>query len=290
MSLDLKEKYQMLPSMPPEQFGAPKADIEERGVLTPIDVDEHGHILDGHHRYRACVELGITEFPTIVRPGMSEEERRMFARKSNMLRRHLSREQTQRLLSDQLKDTPNWSNNRIASSLGVDDKTVRALREKLEATSEIPKFDRLIGADGKERPVKQKRAPAIMASSIGELERILERVAKIEPAELEGFCTEQGLIFMGTMASPLDALETLDKQLWAIFGDFLVQRCAYSYEGASFHIEWLVRHDFKTPAEWLGSAGTSFRRTIGMRQPNEKFMRDWNRFSTERNVAGGVAA
>ncbi len=49
--IHLTEKYQVMPSMPPEQFAALKADIAERGVLVPIDVDEDGHILDGHHRY-----------------------------------------------------------------------------------------------------------------------------------------------------------------------------------------------------------------------------------------------
>ena len=46
--IHLTEKYQVMPNMPPEQFDALKADIAERGVLVPIDVDEHGHILDGH--------------------------------------------------------------------------------------------------------------------------------------------------------------------------------------------------------------------------------------------------
>ena len=111
--IHLTEKYQVMPSMPPEQFAALKADIAERGVLVPIDVDEDGHILDGHHRYRACTELGIADFPTIVRPGLTEEERRIFARKSNMLRRHLSRKQVRELIAEQLKDTPSWANNRI---------------------------------------------------------------------------------------------------------------------------------------------------------------------------------
>ena len=84
--IQLTKKYQVLPSMPPDQFDALNADIKERGVLVPIAIDEDGHILDGHHRYRACIELGITDFPTIVWPGMSEEDGRMFARKMNMLR------------------------------------------------------------------------------------------------------------------------------------------------------------------------------------------------------------
>ena len=31
----LTEKYQVMPSMPPEQFEALKADITERGVIVP---------------------------------------------------------------------------------------------------------------------------------------------------------------------------------------------------------------------------------------------------------------
>ena len=153
------------------QFRALKADIAERGVLTPIDVDEQGYILDGHHRYRACVELGITDFPTILRLNLDDAEKRMFARKSNMLRRHLNQEQMREIIAGQLRDTPNWANNRIAQELGVDSKTVAAIREKLEATSEIPKFDRLIGTDGKERPVKQNRKPSIMIANEERLRR-----------------------------------------------------------------------------------------------------------------------
>jgi ParB-like chromosome segregation protein Spo0J len=289
MSLRLKEKYQVLPSMPSEQFEALKADIEERGVLTPIDVDEHGYILDGHHRYRACLELGVTDFPTIVRPGMSEEERRMFARKSNMLRRHLSREQVRQLVAEQLKDTPNWANNRIASSLGVDGKTVRTLRDELEATSEIPKFERLIGADGKERPVRQKRAPAVMASNLSELERILKRIESADPAEIEGFCTETGLVFMGTSQSEIDRLSAPEQRQWEIFGDFLVHTFGWSIEAASHHMEWVIRHDYRTPEDWLGDEGNSWRKKIGMRNPSTQFLEKWNRYSAEHHLGEAAA-
>ncbi len=79
---------------------------------------------------------------------MSEEERRIFARKNNMLRRHLGRKQVREIVADQLKDTPSWANLRIDQVLGVDSKTVQSVRHGLERTSEIPKFDKLIGADG----------------------------------------------------------------------------------------------------------------------------------------------
>ena len=41
-AIQLTEKYQVLPDMPPEQIEALKADIAERGVLVPIDVDVGG--------------------------------------------------------------------------------------------------------------------------------------------------------------------------------------------------------------------------------------------------------
>jgi ParB-like chromosome segregation protein Spo0J len=109
--MDIKDerKYQTMPDMPLHQFEALKEDIQERGILTPIDIDEEGHILDGHHRYRACKELGITDFPTIIRPGLTEEEKRLFARKSNMMRRHLNRKQIRELITAQLKETPRWA-------------------------------------------------------------------------------------------------------------------------------------------------------------------------------------
>ncbi|MDA2928500.1 ParB N-terminal domain-containing protein [Acidobacteria bacterium AH-259-O06] len=71
------ERYQVLPNMPPEQYDGLKADIAERGVMVPIDITEDGYILDGHHRYGACGELGITDYPLIVRPGLDEQERRL---------------------------------------------------------------------------------------------------------------------------------------------------------------------------------------------------------------------
>jgi ParB/Sulfiredoxin domain len=151
-------RYQLMPAMSLAEFEALKADIAERGVVVPIDVDETGEILDGHHRYRAWAELKKNEPPpTIVREGLSEREKRAFARKNNILRRHLTREQVRQLIAEQLKDSPDWADNRVADELGVDGKTVGSVREDLESTSEIPKLDRLVGKDGKSRPRRQPR-------------------------------------------------------------------------------------------------------------------------------------
>ena len=282
----LTEKYQVMPSMPPEQFEALKADIAERGVLVPIDVDEDGDILDGHHRYRACQELGITDFPTTVRPCLFEEERRIFARKSNMLRRHLSRAQVRHLIAEQLKDTPSWANNRIAQVLGADSKTVASVREKLERTSEIPKFDKLVGADGKARPVKQKRPPAISACNVDELQKILKQIAEgADIEEIQGFLSAQGFesqcVIYDSGYNPFHHCDEAGEQAWFVFMLFLVQRSKWTLDTASGHIEWLLQKQFKTPDEWLGEEGAKFRRQWNGRDPSQRFLKRWNKFHTE---------
>ncbi len=287
-TLHLREKYQVMPSMPPEQFEALKDDIAERGVLVPIDVDEHGYILDGHHRYRACTELGITDFPTIVRPGLSEEERRIFARKSNMLRRHLSRKQVRDLIAEQLKDTPSWANNRIAQVLGADSKTVKTVRERLERTSEIPKLDRLVGADGKARPVKQKRPAAVMASNTDDLRRILEKIEQgVSIAEIQGFLSEQGFALHTIEDPDYDPFHHCDddgKRSWLLFLLWLAKQCGWEPLAAWGHVEWVLQKQFKTPAEWLGEEGIKWRSLTGQRPEfPQKLLQAWQSFSAEHD-------
>jgi ParB-like chromosome segregation protein Spo0J len=151
------EKYQLLPELDPESFAALKADIAARGVIVPVLVDEFGAIIDGHNRARACRELGINDYPVEVRSGLSEADKRTLARKLNVLRRHLSREQVRQLIGDQLRDTPEWADRRIGRELGVDHKTVGAVRADLGSTGEIPQLEKTLGGDDKARPAKQSR-------------------------------------------------------------------------------------------------------------------------------------
>ena len=58
-------------------------------MLVPVELDEAGHVLDGHHRLRAAAELGLALVPTLVRTGLSEDAKREHALRLNLLRRHL---------------------------------------------------------------------------------------------------------------------------------------------------------------------------------------------------------
>lgn len=150
-------KYQIAPHLSETDYAALKADIAARGVLVPVELDEEGNVLDGHHRLKACTELGITQYPKLVRKGLSEDEKRQHARQLNLARRHLTQEQKRALIAEQLKETPEKSNNSIAQGLGVDDKTVGAVRQQLVDGSEIPNHEEIIGRDGVKQPARKIR-------------------------------------------------------------------------------------------------------------------------------------
>lgn len=81
--------YQLMAELDPDAYAALKADIASRGVMVPIERDEHGAVLDGHHRVRACRELGLPDPPSVVRAGLSEGAKVEHVLKINLLRRHL---------------------------------------------------------------------------------------------------------------------------------------------------------------------------------------------------------
>lgn len=149
--------FQVMPPLSGDEFEELKADIQARGVMVPIEYDETGNILDGHHRVKACNELGIKEWPSVVRLGMDAAAKRTHARKLNMARRHLNQEQRRGLIQSELKDRPQVSDRQIAKALGVSPTTIGSARKDLEEKGELSKLDSSIGADGKERPRQVER-------------------------------------------------------------------------------------------------------------------------------------
>jgi len=149
-----RPKYQLFPPLTPEEYDALKADIATRGVQVPVDVDEHGEILDGHHRDQVCEELGIKNYPKRILSGLTEEQKRHHVLAVNLNRRHLSTKQKRELVAQELRRSPKTSNNWLAKLTGVTDKTVAAIRRELVSRSEIPNVSRFQGEDGKEYRVR----------------------------------------------------------------------------------------------------------------------------------------
>jgi ParB-like chromosome segregation protein Spo0J len=92
-------RYQLLPPLTADEYEALRESIETFGVLHPVVVDEHGAIIDGHHRARVCAELGIT-YPTVVLPGLTDEQKIEQALVLNLARRHLSSDDKRALVAE----------------------------------------------------------------------------------------------------------------------------------------------------------------------------------------------
>jgi ParB-like chromosome segregation protein Spo0J len=90
MSLRLNPEYEkLLPKMSEEEFAALKDSIREEGQHYAIIVNEDLEILDGHHRFRACNELGM-EPDFEVRKFEDKLLEKKFVIEANLRRRHLN--------------------------------------------------------------------------------------------------------------------------------------------------------------------------------------------------------
>lgn len=128
------------------------AHVDDLPPMAAYDVQGFYFLVGGFHRYAAHRLAQRSTGRFLVHQG-SREEAKEFADLDNL--RHglrLSRSERREVIRRQLKRHPEWSDNRLASACYTTDKTVRVIREELEATSEIPKLDILTGADGIARP------------------------------------------------------------------------------------------------------------------------------------------
>ena len=178
--------YQVMPNLSTEEYAELKSDISSRGVMVPIEFDEQGNVLDGHHRLQICEELGIKDFPKVIRAGLTEEEKYTHARKLNLARRHLSQEQKRGLIQQQLQATPEKSDRQIARDLGISNKTVSTHRKEMEENGELCKLHSSIGADGKERPRQVERKPVSVFNPTKREEKALTNPKVVEQVSISG--------------------------------------------------------------------------------------------------------
>jgi ParB-like chromosome segregation protein Spo0J len=129
-------KYQVMPPLSEDQFDALKADIASAGIRVPIEVDEHGEVIDGHHRRAIAMELGI-ECPEVVVRGLEEFEKVDRAFVLNATRRHFNREQHRAVVVKSLKMAPRLADREHARRCGVSHPTVSSVRSALEAAGQL---------------------------------------------------------------------------------------------------------------------------------------------------------
>ena len=133
----------------PEEFRKLRDSIRDFGVQTPLLVTDDYLIIDGHERWRAIREIGLTRFPLRIVGNLAESARVELAIRLNIERRHLTVAQRRELAARLLKEEPWQSDRKVASSARCDHKTVGRVRLGLVSGGEIPNSTTATGKDGK---------------------------------------------------------------------------------------------------------------------------------------------
>jgi len=140
-----------------------ESSIKEKGVLVPLIADETLAILKGHQRFDIATALGIHEVPVEVVQGLNEEQKRDLILQVGSLHRSLTLADRRDLARNELLFRKgNISDSALGALVGLSDKTVKAVRERMLATSEIPNLPTRQGKDGIERPAAAPRKSRII--------------------------------------------------------------------------------------------------------------------------------
>jgi ParB-like chromosome segregation protein Spo0J len=192
MSLRVNPEYEkLLPKMSDEEFAELKASIKTEGQHYPIVANEDLEVLDGHHRYRACIDLGI-EPDFEVRKFEDKLHEKKFVIEANLRRRHL--------------------NNFQLVELGV---------PLLEIEKELAKKRQTAGGkmgrnvqlglapDDAKSAFKKSKAAAVVAKKVGISTRTFERGKKIleKASEEEKQKLREGKASIAKVYSEVIALE-----------------------------------------------------------------------------------
>ena len=161
MSLRLNPEYEkLLPKMSDEEFAELKISIQEEGQHYPIVVNEDLEVLDGHHRFRACTELGI-EPDFEVRKFEDKIVEKKFVIEANLRRRHLNNFQLVELAVPLLE-------------------IEKALAKKRQANKKTNNQDEQLGLSSDDTlPILKAKATELVAKKAGVSTRTFERGKKI---------------------------------------------------------------------------------------------------------------
>ena len=85
-TLRLHPQVGLVPAMSEAEYRALAADIDERRLQVPLEITRSGVVLDGRHRLRAALELGLTSVPVRI---VAPEDALVHMLSAALQRRHL---------------------------------------------------------------------------------------------------------------------------------------------------------------------------------------------------------
>jgi ParB family chromosome partitioning protein len=121
-----------------DEYDLLQKSIAEHGLYHPIIINQHGDVLDGHHRLKACQELGLEpEFEVKQFEDQLLEE--LFVIDTNVARRQLSDYQKGELLLSKKKPLLEIIAKQNMSLAGKGDKVLAPL-ERIVLATNYPNF------------------------------------------------------------------------------------------------------------------------------------------------------
>lgn len=148
--------YQLMPDMSEEEYQALKKSIKKHGVWHPLEFDEEGNIVDGHHRYRAFSELieegyDVPMYDKITRKYENDQQKFEYALRMNVERRQITPEMRKELAYKLRLPPYSYGIVKIGELLGV---SIATVSRDLGSLSDAEKAEiaqhSIKGADGRE--------------------------------------------------------------------------------------------------------------------------------------------
>jgi hypothetical protein len=138
--LPVHKLAELFPEADASEFAGLVASIRRDGILQPITLFDDGGVtlLEGRHRRKAALQAGhqwrLEDFKMFMGT-LAEAE--LYVVSINSLRRHLSKEQKEKLVLELLKRHPNMSSRKLAVLCGVSHTTILKLRKPTEDDSKL---------------------------------------------------------------------------------------------------------------------------------------------------------
>lgn len=99
----LPDNEKLMAGLSPDRLEALTASIKKNGIRTPLIVDQTKTVICGNNRLTIARSLGMKTVPVIYRK-IEADERADYARRDNLERRHLTREELARALEPILEE------------------------------------------------------------------------------------------------------------------------------------------------------------------------------------------
>lgn len=196
---------ELIPAASADDSAAIERDIKAHGQREPI-VLFNGQILDGRHRYAACVRLGVE--PKTVEFTGADDEAEALVYSLNVHRRHLTNKQKLAIVAAELKRDVTQSSRAIAAKAKVTPNTVIRARANAEAAGTVCKMNTIIGKDGIAQPAKKASKKTTTDSAPADTPTVSEKT----PRE-ERIARVTNLVAQGMSVKQIAAAETISTGL-----------------------------------------------------------------------------